>query len=360
MTTTLTFPMEESVALGPHTTLGVGGPAARLIRLTRSEDAPKFVQWWMEQKATDLAGCELLPLGGGSNLLIADAGFSGCVLKLENKELEIQRCDEATVEIEVGAGMVWDDLVAMTAERGWAGIECLSGIPGCVGAAPVQNIGAYGQEVSETIIGVHGFDLTTGQEFRFSAEECQFEYRDSRFKRAPRGQFLIISVVFALKPKGEPTLRYRDLQERCRERSVTTLLQVRDLVIEVRRSKSMVYDTSDPNHRSAGSFFTNPIVEAERALELAQATGMPTYPAGVGKLKLSAAWLIEHSGLPKGFKMEPESRVGLSTNHVLALTNRGGATAAELLELAEFVTAKVREKFEVTLVPEPVIVGFMS
>ncbi len=360
MSYTQSFPIEESVELGPLTTLGVGGPAAGLVRLTRSLDAPAFVEWWMEQQGDRSEVLELLPLGGGSNLLIADAGFSGWVLKMENKGLEILRSDETTVEIEVGAGMVWDDLVALTAERGWAGIECLSGIPGCVGAAPVQNIGAYGQEVSESIKSVYGFDLSSGQEFRFSTQECQFAYRDSRFKREPRGQFLIVSVVFALRPNGAPTLRYRDLQERCRERAVTTLSEVRDLVLEVRRGKSMVYDTTDPNHRSAGSFFTNPIVEARQAQELAQATGMPTYPAGEGKLKLSAAWLIENSGLPKGFKTEPHSRVGLSTNHVLALTNRGGATAAELLELAEFVTSRVQEKFAVRLVPEPVLVGFTS
>lgn len=355
---TVSFRIEREVPLAPLTTLDVGGPARELIRVTDRAMAGELVRWWLEQPSQSRP--RLLPLGGGSNLLIGDHGFEGLVLKMENREFEILSQSPQSVEVRVGAGMVWDELVALSAEKGWAGIECLSGIPGCVGAAPVQNIGAYGQDVSETIVEVEGYHLVDGSAFRFSNEECEFAYRDSRFKRAPRGSFLITAVTFRLRPGGQPTLRYKDLQERCQQEQVSDLTRLRELVLEIRRSKSMVYDTADPNHRSAGSFFTNPIVDEAFAHQLEQSLEdglrLPRYPAGEGKVKLSAAWLIQHSGLPKGFKMEASDKVGLSTKHVLALTNRGGATAGELLKLAAFVQQRVQERFGVELVPEPVFV----
>jgi UDP-N-acetylmuramate dehydrogenase len=347
---------KRQVPLAPLTTLAVGGPAAQLVRITDGSQAEALVAWWSGLPQDSRP--PLLPLGGGSNLLVSDRGFDGLVVKMENSSLEILQESGDQVLVRVGAGMLWDQFVAETAARGWAGVECLSGIPGCVGAAPVQNIGAYGQEVAETIVTVRGFDLSNGQSFARSAEDCGFAYRDSSFKQAGMGRYLIVSVEFALRPGGPPTVRYRDLQERCQDRQVSSLQDVRDLVLEVRRGKSMVYDPSDDNHRSAGSFFTNPIVEATIAQRLAADTGMPRYPATPGYEKLSAAWLIEHSGLPKGFKPSPEARVGLSTNHVLALTNRGGASAAELLQLADLVTEKVRAAYGVELVPEPVLIGF--
>lgn len=353
---TLTGLFEEQVPLAPLTTLGVGGPARLLARVGSAEQASELVAWWLAQPPTERP--TLLPLGGGSNLLVSDSGFAGLVVKMENSGLQVVDQTPDRVNVRVGAGMVWDDFVAETARRGWAGVECLSGIPGCVGAAPVQNIGAYGQEVAETIVAVEGYDLRDGRPFRYSAAECDFSYRHSRFKEAGLGSFLIVAVEFSLRPGGAATLRYRDLQERCEQGRVSSLQEVRDLVIEVRRSKSMVYDPSDANHRSAGSFFTNPVVDEQLAKTLGEATGMPRYPAGPGQEKLSAAWLIENSGLPKGFKPHPEARVGLSTKHVLALTNRGGASAGELVELAELVTARVRATYGVGLVPEPVFVGF--
>lgn len=353
---TLTGLIEEQVPLAPLTTLGVGGPARHLARVSSPEQAAELVAWWLEQPSLERPA--LLPLGGGSNLLVSDHGFAGLVVKMENSGLEILEHGSDSLLVRVGAGMVWDDFVAETARQGWAGVECLSGIPGCVGAAPVQNIGAYGQEVAETIVAVEGYDLRDGKPFRYDASECGFAYRDSRFKQAGLGSYLIVAVEFRLLPGGAPTLRYRDLQERCRDRQVSSLQEVRDLVIEVRRSKSMVYDPSDANHRSAGSFFTNPLVDSETAQRLGEATGMPRYPASPGLEKLSAAWLIENSGLPKGFKPHPEARVGLSTNHVLALTNRGGASAGDLVELAGLVTARVQETYGVSLVPEPVFIGF--
>jgi UDP-N-acetylmuramate dehydrogenase len=357
MTPAALLPVERQVPMGPLTTLAVGGPAEQLVRITSLEQAAQLVDWWTGLPESSRP--PLLPLGGGSNLLVSDAGFPGLVMKMENSTLEVLEETPDRVLVRAGAGMVWDSFVATTTERGWAGVECLSGIPGCVGAAPVQNIGAYGQEVSETIVRVEGYDLADGRLFAYSAAECEFAYRHSRFKEAGQGRYVIVSVDFALKPGAAPTVRYRDLQERCKDRQVSSLSELRDLVIEVRRSKSMVYDPADANHRSAGSFFTNPIVEqatAERLL--AQNAGMPRYPATPGHEKLSAAWLIEQSGLPKGFKPHPDARVGLSTNHVLALTNRGGATAAELVELADLVTRKVREAYGVGLVPEPVFIGF--
>lgn len=351
------LPVERQVPLAPFTTLSVGGPAEQLVRIQRPEQAEALVAWWMSLPESSRPA--LLPLGGGSNLLVSDSGFSGLVVKMENSGLEVLEQSAEGVHLKVGAGMVWDALVAETVARGWGGVECLSGIPGCVGAAPVQNIGAYGQEVAETIVRVDGFDLGQGHAFSYSNAECEFAYRDSRFKQAGLGSYLIVSVEFRLRPGAEPTVRYRDLQERCRDRQVKTLPELRKLVLEVRRGKSMVYDPADENHRSAGSFFTNPIVEAAVAERLVAETGMPRYPAGSeGLAKLSAAWLIEQSGLPKGFKLHPQARVGLSTNHVLALTNRGGASAAELVELARFVAEKVRSKFGVELVPEPVLIGF--
>lgn len=356
MTLTALPAIETEVPLAPLTTLGVGGAAAQLVRIASPEQAAALVRWWSALPKPTRP--PLLPLGGGSNLVISDRGFGGLVVKMENSAIELFLEQPESVHVRVGAGMVWDRFVAETIERGWAGVECLSGIPGCVGAAPVQNIGAYGQEVAETILAVEGLDLLNGEPFVHTNDECGFSYRDSRFKQAGLGRYLITAVTFALRPGGAPTVRYGELKERCRERSVSNLQQLRELVLEVRRSKSMVYDPTDDNHRSAGSFFTNPIVESEVAQRLVETTGMPRYPFSPGREKLSAAWLIEQSGLPKGFKMSPQARVGLSTNHVLALTNRGGASAAELVELARFVTEKVRATYGVELVPEPVHIGF--
>lgn len=351
---------EKMVSLAPLTTLELGGAASELVRITSSGQAAEVVRWWRALPADSRS--PLLPLGGGSNLLVSDSGFRGLVLKMENREFEVLEESESRVVVRVGAGMIWDDFVARAVKEGWAGVECLSGIPGSVGAAPVQNIGAYGQEVAEVVLAVQGIDCDTGEPFERDNSECEFCYRDSYFKRSERGRYLITAVTFALRAGGEPTIRYQDLLKRCDERDAHTLDSVRGLVLEIRRSKSMVYDKTDQNHRSAGSFFTNPIVPEEvgdriRA-ELEPATRFPCFPHGEGMVKLSAAWLIDNAGMGKGFRHRPDARVGLSTNHVLALTNRGGATSAELLELSAHVQRVVKERFGVTLVPEPVFVGF--
>lgn len=351
---------QKMVPLAPLTTLELGGPAAQLLVISSFEQALNVVQWWHEQPNEERP--QLLPLGGGSNLLVSDDGFDGLVLKMENRDLAVSEDSGGEVQVTVGAGMVWDDFVAYTVQNGWAGVECLSGIPGCVGASPVQNIGAYGQEVSETISRVEGIDLRSGRPFQLNNDQCEFSYRDSRFKRAGQGSYLITSVTFKLRPGAEPTIRYKDLQDQCDESGSHTLGDVRNLVLEIRRSKSMVYDQNDPNHRSAGSFFTNPIVTTEMADEVARrldhGVAMPRYKVAPGLEKLSAAWLISQSGLPKGFRPNESSCVGLSTNHVLALTNRGGGTAEELLELCAFVQERVKSRFGVELVPEPVFIGF--
>lgn len=351
---------QKMVPLAPLTTLDLGGPAAQLLAITSYGQALEVVNWWRDLPTEQRP--ELLPLGGGSNLVVSDLGFPGLVLKMENREIQVLNLEPDSVEVKVEAGVVWDDFVARCVTENWAGVECLSGIPGCVGASPVQNIGAYGQEVSETILRVDGINIQSGQGFRYSNEECRFSYRDSHFKRAGNGRYLITSVTFRLRPGGAPTLRYGELQQQAKANSIETLEELRALVLETRRSKSMVYDPNDPNHRSAGSFFTNPIVSSGLADEIAGSLepglSMPRFPAGAGMEKLSAAWLISHCGLPKGFKCRETSRVSLSTKHVLALTNRGGATTAELLELSAHVQGAVRDRFRVELAPEPIFVGF--
>lgn len=350
--------IENEVPLAPLTTLGVGGSARKLWRIGSVEEARKAVDWWLG--TPEAQRLPLLALGGGSNLLVSDSGFPGIVLKMENRERDVT-LDGAVVTVRVGAGTVWDEFVEDTVLQGWAGVECLSGIPGSVGASPVQNIGAYGQEVAETIRLVEGIDLHTGKSFSYTNSECQFAYRDSHFKRS-KGRYLITSVTFELRVDGTPTIRYRDLQERVKEQEITTLTELRKLVIEIRKSKSMVYDPSDPNYRSAGSFFTNPIVSQETAdrirASLPKGTELVSFAAGPGRVKLSAAWLIAQSGFSKGYKIHPDARAGLSTNHVLALTNRGGAKTADLLELCGHVQQVVSDRFDIELTPEPIFVGF--
>lgn len=351
---------QKMVPLASHTTLAIGGPAGQFVRIESADQAADVISWW--RGFPEAHRPALLPLGGGSNLLVADSGFDGLVMKMENRDFDILEENESTVVVRVGAGWNWDEFVAATVSKGWAGVECLSGIPGCVGASPVQNIGAYGQEVSETVHQVEGLDTSTGEKFVFLAEDCDFSYRDSFFKKALQGRYLITFVTFCLRPGGEPTIRYQDLKRRLEELPNRSLQAVRNLVLDIRRSKSMVYDKDDPNHRSAGSFFTNPLVEPKLADQiessLPHGTKFPRFPHGPDKVKLSAAWLIDHAGLKKGFRLPGIANVGLSTRHVLALTNRGGGSAEELLQLCRHVQNVVETKFGVRLEPEPVFVGF--
>jgi UDP-N-acetylmuramate dehydrogenase len=327
------------VPLAGLTTLGVGGPADRLIEV---EDTAELVAAVRE---ADEAGRPLLLLGGGSNVVAPDEGWAGDVVAVRTRGIERDRG-----RLVVQAGEPWDELVAYAAENRLAGIEALSGIPGSTGATPVQNVGAYGQEVAQTITAVRVYDRAEKNERTLSPAECGFAYRDSRLKREP-GRFVVLDVTFELdesdlsRPVGYAELARRlgvEIGER------VPLQGVRDAVVELRRGKGMVLDPSDPDSRSAGSFFTNPIVAADRAVE-----GCPSWPADGGRVKLSAAWLVEHAGFGKGTR---DGRVGTSSRHSLAVTTEPGATATELLAFADRVVATVQEKFAVTLEREPTAV----
>jgi UDP-N-acetylmuramate dehydrogenase len=262
-----------------------------------------------------------------------------------------------------GAGVEWDKLVEQTVREGCAGLECLSGIPGSVGGTPVQNVGAYGQEVAETILRVHAVEISTGGRVIFERAECGFRYRQSRFNRSDTGRYILTRVEFALHPGGAPKIAYADLQRHFRERLEAgvqpTPAEVREAVLATRRSKGMVLDESDPDSHSAGSFFKNPVVsrgELER-ISAASPDLVPHYDAGEDQVKLAAAWLIEHAGIARGFALGPAA---ISRKHTLALVNLGGATAADILRLKELVQSKVFERFGVELHPEPVMLGFDS
>jgi UDP-N-acetylmuramate dehydrogenase len=327
------------VPLSGLTTLGVGGPADRLVEV---EDAAELVAAVRE---ADEAGRPLLLLGGGSNVIAPDDGWTGDVVAVRTRGIE-----RDGGRLVVQAGEPWDDLVAYAVESELAGIEALSGIPGSTGATPVQNVGAYGQEVAQTISAVRVYDRAEKNERTLAPAECGFAYRDSRLKREP-GRFVVLDVTFELdeselsRPVGYAELARR-LEVEIGDRA--PLPAVRDTVIELRRGKGMVLDPADPDSRSAGSFFTNPIVPADRAVE-----GCPSWPADGGRVKLSAAWLVEHAGFGKGTR---DGKVGTSSRHSLALTTEPGATATELLAFADRVVATVEETFGVTLEREPTAV----
>ncbi|HEU0093079.1 MAG TPA: UDP-N-acetylmuramate dehydrogenase, partial [Vicinamibacteria bacterium] len=331
--------LREQFPLAPLSTLGVGGPARYYARVTSEDSVREAVEW---ARARDLP---LLVLGGGSNVVLADEGHPGLVLHLLTRGIETRPVGE-TVEVTAEAGEPWDSLVAAAVEQGWAGVECLSGIPGLVGATPIQNVGAYGQEVCETVSAVDALDLQTGHVERLTSAQCGFAYRDSRFKSTDRGRFIVLRVTYALRPGGPPAVRYAELARNLEEGGLgpPSLAEVRAAVIGLRRRKSMVLDPEDPNARSVGSFFTNPIVPAAVADELEttlrrdgilrEGEHPPRFPAGDGRVKLSAAWLIERAGLAKGYQ---RGNVGLSSRHTLAIVNRGGAAASEVVALAREV-----------------------
>lgn len=338
---------KEQVPLGPYTTMGVGGPA-RYFYEPQTVEALQWCLQWAGDK--DVA---VLILGGGSNVLASDQGWAGLVLRLDLQGLIVLEEGPAPL-VRVMAGVDWDELAEETVSRGWAGLECLSGIPGKCGAAPIQNIGAYGQDVSETIEKVGVLDLATLKPDELDNEACQFTYRHSIFKGRARGRYVITHVDFRLRADGVPTIRYPDLQNRLSPDA--TLQQVRDTVLQVRRGKSMVFDVEDPNSHGCGSFFTNPILDDAAYARFAEKApgGHPHFPADDGGVKLSAAWLMDHAGFKKGYGDGP---VGLSGNHCLAIVNRGGGTAADVLALVKEVQAGVRKAFGVELVPEPVILS---
>lgn len=332
--------------LANWTTLAVGGPARSIARVAD----PAALGEALDANA----GRPVAVLGAGSNLIVADRGFDGLLLQSSDRGLQY---DPASGRLQVGAGHDWDALVQFAVDAGAAGLECLSGIPGLCGAAPVQNIGAYGQEVSGVLRSVHATDLRTGVEREFDSAACDFGYRRSRFKFEEAGRWFITRLNLRLAPSGNPDLRYRELIDALAGDEQPTLSRVRDEVLRLRRSKSMVYDPADPNRRSAGSFFTNPVVDTGRAEEIASGIDgpVPGWPAPEGGVKLAAAWLIQQAGFAKGHREGP---VGLSSRHVLALVNHGDARASDLLAFATRVRDRVLERFGIRLRPEPVPLGF--
>ena len=340
--------------LAPLTTFRLGGPATRLVTATTDDEVIAVV------READDTGTPLLIVGGGSNLVIGDQGFAGTALVIATKGYTLDG-----TRLELAAGEVWTDAVARTVEAGLAGIECLAGIPGSAGATPIQNVGAYGQEVSSTITEVVAYDRRTGETVTLANQDCAFSYRHSRFKSDPE-RYVVLRVRFSLEDAEgfSAPLRYA---ETARALGVepgdrVPLAAARDTVLKLRAGKGMVLDPEDHDTWSAGSFFTNPILTAAefaafrtRVRErLGDGVEPPAYPAGEGRTKTSAAWLIDKAGFTKGYGTGPAR---ISTKHTLALTNRGDATTEDLLGLAREVVSGVREAFGITLVNEPVTVG---
>ena len=346
--------IRENVSLAPYTTFKIGGPARYFIEITNDEELTKAFA------LASSKGADVLVLGGGSNLLISDEGIDGYVIHIASKGIRFtdhSRYSHVTAE----AGENWDKLVEDCVSRGLVGIECLSGIPGNVGGTPVQNVGAYGQEVSQTILAVRCYDRSNKKVVELDNASCGFSYRRSIFNSTERDRYVVLSVTFALKLGVSPKLVYADLKNFFGD-AEPSLAEVRKAVIDIRRKKSMVIDGSDPNSQSAGSFFKNPELSHEEFARLEGKTSslglsdVPSFPSGE-KRKVPAAWLIENAGFHKGYKL---GNAGISTKHSLALINLGGAKAEDIIRLKDSIQSAVREKFAIELVPEPVFAGFES
>lgn len=354
--------IEQHIPLAPFTSLRLGGPARYLARCVSVEDLRESLTWGVDR------GLPVHVLGGGSNTVFDDAGFDGLIVRVQLRGVDITT-DGDTALVTAAAGEDWDPLVARCVEADLSGVECLSGIPGLVGATPMQNVGAYGQEVAESIVEVRALRRDSLEEVRFDNEECAFAYRTSRFKGVDRDRFLITSVTYRLPRCRRPEIRYPELERRLQADGVdldalapggAASGAVRDAVIAVRRGKSMVLDEADPNARSAGSFFMNPVlsdVQLERVRERWRERGgdpasMPVYPVAGGLHKAAAAWLVEQSGFARGTR---RGTAGISEKHALALVSYGDS-AADLLGLAAEVVAGVEATFGVTLEREPVYV----
>ncbi len=346
----------ENIPLAPLTTLKIGGPAKYFVEAANVAEVQEAVAF---TRSRDLP---LFVLGGGSNLVIADAGWPGLVLKIAIPGIDQRsaRDEDGKIIFDVGAGESWDKFVSRAVMAHCAGVECLSGIPGSVGGTPVQNVGAYGQEVASTIASVQVLDLKDGQVRELCREACGFAYRTSIFNTSERGRFIVLRVAYALTPGGSPLISYADLKRHFAGRETTpNLAETREAVRHIRALKGMLIVAGDADCQSAGSFFKNPVLSETQHEDLTQraaARGLtvPTYPALETRKKVSAAWLVEHSGFTKGFGF---GRVGISSKHALAIVNRGQATAAEVLALKEQIQQRVEEIWGVRLEPEPVMVG---
>jgi UDP-N-acetylmuramate dehydrogenase len=341
----------EDVPLAPYTTFQIGGPARWFAAAASEDDIAAGVAFAGERQLP------LFVLGGGSNLLVSDAGFPGLVLHIALRGIASTQENRRPM-ISAAAGEDWDGLVAYAVAANYAGVECLSGIPGTVGGTPVQNVGAYGQEVSQTIVTVRAFDRKTAHFVDLPASACGFSYRRSIFNRTQRERYVVSRVDYALNQNGPPNFVYADLARyfAARNGASPTLAEVRDAVRTIRQQKGMLIVPGDADCRSAGSFFKNPVVPVTVLDSLAQELGVekksiPAYPAQDGEVKLSAAWLIERAGYQKGYAL---GNAGISSRHTLALINRGGATAADVIALRDKVTDAIASRFAIRLEPEPV------
>ena len=341
----------ESQPLAALTTFGIGGDARWLLHARTADEVSRAHRW------SESAAVPLFVMGGGSNLVIADEGFDGLVVRIDVRGRTFAT-DGGDTLVTAGAGEPWDEVVSDCVGRGLAGLECLSGIPGTVGGTPIQNVGAYGQDVAGSIDHVTAYDRQTRAVVRLTGGDCGFAYRTSRFKGADAGRFVILGVTYRMRP-GAPTSTYPDIVDYLARVGVSSpdVAEVRNAVLAVRRRKGMVIDQSDPDTRSVGSFFVNPLVgqaDHDRVTAVAGAEP-PAFAAGSGRLKLPAAWLIERAGFRRG---DGDGRVGISTKHTLALINRGGATARDVLRFASLIKRGVLDRFGISLRPEPVFLGF--
>lgn len=351
MSVAASFELRRDHPLAPLTSLAVGGPARYFARLQSEQAVPEALAWAAARDEP------VTLLGGGSNVVVADSGVEGLVLTLGLGE-EAHERDGDAVHVTIGAGAAWDSFVERTVQRGWAGLECLSGIPGHVGATPIQNVGAYGQEVGDTLLEVHAFDRESGARVVLPRSACGFGYRTSRFKQAEAGRFIVLGATFRLRIGGAACLAYPEIARRFpADAAAPNLADVRAAVLATRRAKSMLLDPSDENGRTCGSFFLNPrlsLVELDR-LRARAVSAPPSFPDADGRFKVPAAWLIEAAGFQRGQRW---GSVGISSRHSLALVCHAGATAAAVVEAAHRVRDGVARAFDVWLSPEPLFLGF--
>lgn len=350
----MSLAIETNVPLAPLTTFELGGAAESFVAVRSEAECLEALAH------AEARGLPVTVLGGGSNVVVPDEGVRGLVLAIRSRGLHLEEVGGASVRLRASAGEPWEDVVEAAVSRDLAGLECLTGIPGLAGATPIQNVGAYGQEVGDRLVSVEAYDRETRRVITLDRDACELGYRQSRLKREA-GRYVVLAVTFELTRDGAPSIRYRELAEACPEGA--SLAAVRRTVFALRKKKSMVLDPADPNRRSAGSFFTNPVVDADtfaRVVEVALTRGLvareedvPRYPAG-DAVKLAAGWLIERAGIQKGMRRGP---VGVSSAHALALVHHGGGTTGELLALAASIRAQVEAVFGVRLEAEPRLLG---
>lgn len=345
--------IEADKPLASLTSMGVGGAAQYYTVVETNDELARALVW---------AEARTLPsriLSGGSNLIIADEGVTGLVVDIRLRGMKFEPADDNTVLATAFAGQDWDAFVAETVRRGYCGLECLSGIPGRVGSTPIQNVGAYGQDVSQTICDVVVLDRESGHIATVPADDCEFGYRTSRFKHRQADRFVVLSVCFRLKATTPTLSNHAELAQQLARVNGVTALDVREAVLSLRKSKSMLLDATDPFARSCGSFFVNPVIPSADGDALRHRFAperVPLYPQASGAKKVAAAWLIEKAGFRRGFN---DGCVGLSEKHSLAIVARPGATAREVVRLARNIQSAVADAFDIRLVPEPVFWGYV-